>query len=301
MIKSELMDIAFYKQHLKEKKMLADGSIYVYVQCINKFLVPNPDLSKMEPYNDFIIAYSIKKRNTHYYSILKSFIEWKIDDAKIKQKLLNGLLRPPIRNDIKRERIYLSEDKILQVINSLSREKHQVIALIQNLTGVRARDVLSVRQGGIVPEDYKGKPVLRLNLLGKRKKRNVIFIHDKIAQKIIWDFIMKFEGFNDFHFIELGPRKGRQGNINNDDKMMKMNYVWYWQDLKLALNMNGINKEDFATHDLRRCFARRVWEKYKDVHILQGLLNHARADTTLRYLEHSGLKNIDYYEEMQTQ
>ena len=94
--------------------------------------------------------------------------------------------------------------------------------------------------------------------------------------------------------------KGREGALFSDYKMIRMNYMWYWKDLKQALITNGINKKDFATHDLRRCFARRAWERYKDIHVLKNLLNHSKVETTLRYLEQSGLKNIDYFEDMQT-
>ena len=79
-----------------------------------------------------------------------------------------------------------------------------------------------------------------------------------------------------------------------------MNYQWYWADLKQALHKNKISREEFATHDLRRCFARRAWERYKDIYVLKGLLNHVDPKTTLRYLDQSGLKNIDYLREMQS-
>jgi site-specific recombinase XerD len=108
-------------------------------------------------------------------------------------------------------------------------------------------------------------------------------------------------GHNGFYFITTGQSKNRPGSVNNDYKMIRLNYYWYWRDLKQALLRNGIKREDFATHDLRRCFARRAWEKYKDIHVLQGLLHHKNADTTLRYLAQSGLKNIDYLREMQSE
>jgi integrase len=61
----------------------------------------------------------------------------------------------------------------------------------------------------------------------------------------------------------------------------------------------GVDMRMFATHDFRRCFARRVWEKWKDVNILQSVLNHADPKTTLRYLQQSGLRNVDYFKIIQ--
>jgi len=88
--------------------------------------------------------------------------------------------------------------------------------------------------------------------------------------------------------------------MENEYALKKSNYLRYWKDLKYALNVNGIDKEDFATHDFRRCFARKVWEKEKDVYVLQSLLNHTDPKVTLRYLDQSGLKNIDYHKKMQS-
>jgi integrase len=106
--------------------------------------------------------------------------------------------------------------------------------------------------------------------------------------------------YDDYYFIELGAMNKRHGNLNNAYRMYKMNYIWYWRDLKQALGVANVDTTLFATHDFRRCFARRAWEKYKDIHILQSLLNHQRAGTTLRYLNQSGLKNIDYHKDMQS-
>jgi site-specific recombinase XerD len=78
-----------------------------------------------------------------------------------------------------------------------------------------------------------------------------------------------------------------------------MNYTHYWQDLKEAMQSCGVNFNDWATHDMRRAFARRAWSRYKDIHVLQGLLHHANPATTMRYLEQSGLANIDYHYDMQ--
>ena len=73
----------------------------------------------------------------------------------------------------------------------------------------------------------------------------------------------------------------------------------YYKDLKQAMYKLGIDSKSFATHDYRRCYARRVWTKYKDVHVLQELLNHQNPATTMRYLKQSGMQNIDYHKEMQ--
>ena len=150
-----------------------------------------------------------------------------------------------------------------------------------------------------MPETYHDRPVLRMSLLGKGRKRNVVYIHDKIIQDVVMDYVTKNQGYDRYFFLEISPFKGRQRNINSENLLIKMNYQWYWADLKQALQTVGISKDDFSTHDFRRCFARRAWEKTNNIHKLQRLLCHGDPKVTLRYLEQSGLDAIDYHAEMQ--
>jgi integrase len=298
-VKAHITDLSMYRLWLGEKRNLSESSTHVYCEAVERFLKGNPDIDVLEDYNNFIIEHAIKKRCYHYYSALKSFAEYKITDANARARIIDNMIRAEVHNDIKMERKYLEEDEILEVINHLKEAKHRVIAIIQTLTGVRAGDILRLKRDNIMPEEYKGKPVLRINITGKGKKRNVIFIHDEVAQEIILDYITHVFNHDGYYFIELGKMKNRQGDISNEYKLYRMNYSWFWQDLKEALQSCGINFDDWATHDFRRAFARRVWIKYKDIHVLQGLLHHANPAVTMRYLDQSGLANIDYHFDMQ--
>lgn len=299
-MKANVMDSSLYKMWLEDKGRLSEGTINLYVRSIEMFLKKDPDLENLEDYNKFLIKMTIKKRCSHFYAVIRSFIDFKITDTKKKESILKDLVRPKIRHDLVRERRHLSEDKILDVINDLEFKKHRIIAIIQSLTGVRAGDVLRLKEGNILAEDYEGKEVLRLNIVGKRGKRNVIFIHDEVAKEIVLEYVTTNPGIEGYYFLEEGKMNGRHGNLESEWLMVQMNYQWFWADLKQSLNKNKVSKEDFATHDFRRCFARRAWERYKDVYVLKNLLNHVDPKTTLRYLDQSGLKNIDYLKEMQS-
>jgi integrase len=288
-----------YKLWLQEKRNLSESSIQVYCEAVERFLKGNPEIDSLEDYNNFIIEHAIKKRCYHYYSALKAFIEYKITDANIRSHIIDSMIRAQVNNDIKMERKYLNEEEILEVINHIKDSKHRVVALIQCLTGVRAGDVLRLKRDNIMPEEYKDRPVLRINITGKGKKRNVIFIHDEVAQEIIMDYVTHVFNHENYYFIELGKMKNRKGDIRSEYRLYRMNYCHYWQDVKEALQSCGVNFRDWATHDFRRSFARRCWEKYKDIHVLQGMLNHANPTVTLRYLDQSGLKNVDYHYDMQ--
>jgi len=200
---------------------------------------------------------------------------------------------------VKRERRNLEDEKIIDIIVNIKEKKHQIIALVQKLTGVRAGDIMRIPEGNILLEKYKGKDILRLAIIGKGGRRNVVEIFDPIAQKVILDYIEKPSKYTveGYHFLEYSRRvkKASKDFIN----IYLANYNQYFFDLKQALNAVGIMKEEWATHDFRRAFARKVWLKYNNLQTLQNILNHSDPKTTMRYLTQEGLQNIEVYKEMQ--
>lgn len=301
MVKTDLFELSRFNEHLRSKGTLSNNSIRVYMNALEIFLRRNPDVDSIEEYNKFIVEHSIKKRSNHFYSILRTYILFRSISQSQKDDMLKLLIKPGIRHDMKRQRRHINEDKILEVINSLQEYKHKIIAIIQTMTGVRAGDVIRLKKKDAMIEDYEGKPVLRLNIIGKGDRRNIVFIHDEFAQKLIMDYINSSTGWEDFCFIETPKRYIKTSRHTTDDETRYriMSYWWYWKDMKMALNSAHIAYEDFSTHDVRRCFARRVWEKYKDLFVLQNMLNHADPKTSMRYLRGGGLLTIDYSKEMQ--
>lgn len=292
-------DVTLFEDWLKDKGSIKDGTIYLYRGSVEKFLISNPDLDNLDDYNNFLVEMTIKKRCTHYFSALKHFIEFKISGRDAQEKLIKGLLRPKRRFDYKLERKYLPAEKLFEVLNYLDDEKHRIVALIQILTGARVGDILRLIRGHIEADIYEGKQVLKLTIIGKGDRRHIVFIHDPIAQKFIWNYIFNHVNYDKYYFITLGDYGKRIGDTQNEFMLVKMNYQWYWLDLKQALQTAGVDRKLFASHDFRRCFARRVWTKYKDIYILQKLLNHQDPKVTVKYLEQSGLHIIDYQKEVQ--
>jgi integrase len=299
-MRPSLTDIALFDLWMRESTTLADSTRHLYFHCTKRFLAENPDLENIEDYNNFLIERTVKKRAMCYYGAIRKFVEFKIIKKEIRERILDGLLRPPQRHDIKKERKYLTEEKIIEVLNFLHEDRHRIVALIQTLTGVRASDVLRLKTDGVALDTYKNKSTLRLAILGKGQKRHVVYIHDVIAQEIIMKFIKENAVFyKDYIFVKASTSNRRRSIESNDTSVIAMNYNQYLLDLKTALMCSGVDITKFATHDFRRCFARRCWEKWRDVSILQSVLNHADPKTTLNYLTQSGLKNVDYYFEMQ--
>jgi len=286
----------FFEEWLREKKRLSESSIGYYVRVVTKFLneYSQPTLNNL---NEFIINNAIKKRQTAFYSIMKAYVQYKYTDAGDRNQIIDNLVKPPVPDGLKVERETLSEEEILKLINNLEYMKHRIIALIQDLSGIRAGDALRIRRGEIIPEIYDDSNVLKIIIHGKGDKRNVIYIHDDIVQELIINFIIKNRLSDEYYFME---NRSRIEKLNvSGNRNYHANYIAYFRDLKQSMAKTGIEHKSFATHDYRRCYARRVWNKFKDLHVLQELLNHENPATTMRYLKQSGLKNIEYHKQMQ--
>ncbi len=293
------VDTHLFLEFLREKKNLQESSMHVYMITVEDFIMSYKDMYSLENYNDYIIKHAIKKRTSVTYSALKCYIQYKIKDKGAQLIMIEGLIKPPMFTASKRERKYLSEDQIINIINNIKSEKHRTIALIQDLTGIRAGDVLRLKRGDVQPEVYEGKAVLKLITTGKGDKRNVVFIHDGVIQMLIMNYIVNNFISDEYYFMEQKGNKMKGKNFKRFANY-KSNYISYYRDLKQAMYKIGVSHKDFATHDYRRCYARRVWTRYKDLQILQQLLNHASPITTMLYLKHSGLQNVDYHREMQS-
>ena len=181
MTKAQLMDLPLFMMYLNEKTNLSESSVNLYTESIKSFLGGNPDIDKLEDYNNYIIKYAVKSRSTYVYAALKHFIKYLGLDTNLRESLFDSMIKPEIKDPIT-TRVFLNESKRIEVINNLEREKHQVIALLQTMTGVRAGDVLRLRKGRVFYEEEDGKPIVRLELIGKRKKKISTHIYNKDAQ-----------------------------------------------------------------------------------------------------------------------
>lgn len=291
--------IFLFEEYLREKRNLSESSIYRYRLIVERFLIEHSDILSVDEYNKFIINHAIKKRSVYAYSVLKAFIDCVAPDANTRARLKENLIVPENPKNIKHERKYLDEKELVEVINQMKSTRNKVIALIQHMTGVRAGDVLRIPRGNIIPEIYEGNNVLKLVIEGKGEKRNVIYVHDDLAQQIIIDYVIHNVNNTGYYFIEDKSRSSDSSFYTR--RLFDTNYQRYNRDLKEALYKCGHDINDFSTHDYRRCYARRVWTRYKDISVLQKLLHHSNPATTMRYLNQSGLQNIDYHKEMQTE
>jgi len=285
------MDIALFEMYL-DNQHLAPRTIRSYVRVITQFLKGTPDVLDPNSYMDFLIATAVKKRNpANLYAILK-FINFKISDEilrnKIKKKikLLNIKQKPSVHYIDKKP---LTENELSRVLSKLEHHKHYVISLIMFQTGMRIGDILNVLKDAIYYESEQDVPVMKLSYLGKGGKRTTKWVYDMNVAKVIEDYMKQHITDTDYIFVD---RAGRRNNLMRNPKQVTQaqdsNRFYYWEDLKQALRAADVDPSRFAAHSFRRDYARRVWNWSHNIDSLKKMLGHADARTTMVYLEQQG-------------
>lgn len=282
-------DVIDYEEYLKAKG-LSESTIGKYSEIIKSFLASNPDITKIDSYNEYIFEHGIKKRRPYLHNVMRLYIKFKFEKDPRSSSLLRNLLKPK-QEDPKRVVHNLDDETRDTIISLLKNYKHRLIAKIQNATGVRAGDIIRLKRGSIIYEvdETHNIPVMRIDFVGKGKKQFSKWIYDENTQIQIELFIKSNLLDSEYYFLERGFRKCSL------HMHQFINYKEYWKDLKQALEMAGVTYKDWATHDFRRSFARTVWNQAKDPVLLKEMLNHKQFDTTLRYLRGSGLQTKDVY------
>lgn len=79
--------------------------------------------------------------------------------------------------------------------------------------------------------------------------------------------------------------------ITNTWKVKRLNYKYFLNDLKQAMQQIGMSKDSFSVHDFRRCFGVQIYNKTnKDIQALRKALNHSRIETSLLYIKNAGFE-----------
>lgn len=287
------MELLDFEDWLNNKNLRA-GSVYLYVSAVKKFLMTNPDIMKIDDYNEFIFKYGIKKRSNYVYDALRLYIKWKFskENKNIGISIYRNLIKSKV-NDPKKPVRYLDEDTRFEVMGLIKDYKHRIMAKLQNATGVRAADILRLKRGTISYEAYQDKIiVMRIDFEGKGGKNFVKWVFDPDVQTQIDLYVKSNLLDTEYYFLEGGDNAKDPRAL---ELCIRANYNRYLKDLKQALDTYGIDYKTWATHDFRRAFAREVWEMTKDPIVLKEMLNHVQFDTTLRYLRGSGLQVKDVY------
>ena len=324
-MKVDKLDLSLFEAYLKKDtnilpsirkgRDLRDGTVFMYVNAIKSFLESNPNLDSLDSYNNFLGKHVIKSQSKYYYYALKHFIQYKISDSTTRNQLLSGIQTPKVVQG-RFDRKNLDENEIDKVINNLQIPKHKIMASIQKETGLRSCDIFWLRATDIKVEKGITSNKLRLDICGKGGKASVVYIFNtELIDKIIayrdealivktlkLNIPEQTDGFatetgKQLIFMEVLQRRKK---TRNEFELLRINYRRYLNDLKTALNTCGFQMKDWATHDFRRNFAKRFFEKNnRDIYKLKRAMRHSSIDITERYLAQTGLDMDESLRDMQ--
>lgn len=247
-----------FRDYLKEKT--SESSAYTYCKVISTFLkfFGNDSVENM---NLYIEKYWLSKYAFIHYL---RFLGRENDIEKLKKGK---------RGVTKREGVYLERERLKEIIFSIPETHWRVVALLQYLTGARAKDVLRTKKEWIEKIEDDEKIGLKIKMLQKGNRFKVSFI-PKEFKNYIWEFV---ESSGEYPFLKYYSKKGSlETSLSN-------NYVYYWKALKNAAVSWGYNM--FAPHDFRRNFLDLAYTIFKDIRKVRELAGHRNLNWTFLYLK----------------
>jgi len=306
-VRANIMALPLFQRHLEETKNLSESSIAMYVQCIKRFLSGKPDIGSPSSYVTFLVSHAVKKRSYHYVASIKHFVEFYVENTRLKNEILKIIQERGIspQQPVKyMKRLPLNEEEINSIIGALHREKHKIMTYIMYMTGIRIGDVLRIHDNGIYFDKVDGDNVLKISMTAKGQKERIVWVWQMDVANIIFDYVDGLELSNTGYIFSREYERNYKHNdkkVSNQSsyQLRNANYHLFWMDLKESMIKMGIKTDRFAPHEFRRIYAKKAWEKFHDIDVLQNLMGHERATTTLRYLKGEGFHTAEYSKKLQ--
>lgn len=165
---------------------------------------------------------------------------------------------------------FLSKAEAERLLNSISNDKHKLIAMLMLDGGLRVSEVCELVLGDF---DFKNK-VVRVRSLKKRHgkvERRLVPISNRLYQ-LLASYLDKLKN----HSAETALFEGC-----GDRKFISRQAVW--KSLKNYQKKNGF--EPFSPHSLRHSFATHHLASGTKLEEIKTMLGHKRFDTTLIYTQ----------------
>lgn len=128
-------------------------------------------------------------------------------------------------------------------------------------TGLRISDILNLNVADVLNKDY-------ITIIEKKTKKRKKIALNETLQKLIKEFLSS---------------KQKNGALFKTRFNNRLDRVQAYRIIKKACNK--INKDlVVGTHTLRKTFAYHHYKQFKDIALLQKILNHSSPAITLRYI-----------------
>ncbi len=168
---------------------------------------------------------------------------------------------------------YLTQEEIAQFLKAIETypfksdvaARNRLIIKIILFTGIRVSEAINIKLKDIIPQNG----VYLIKIVGKGNKSRVVMIKSEKIQRDLDEWLVKRKCENDLLFC------------NRNGKPLTQAYIS--RVVEKILLSKGIRKEKNGAHMLRHTFATLLYNKSKDLVLVQEALGHASLETSRIY------------------
>lgn len=268
------LELRFAILQSQQKKIYSIGNYTIVIKFCQYVLQENfPYMDKpfdMEFVSDFIWIYTGGKKQTtkaFYSKIIQSFvIEYNINIHKNNSDI--AFYYPP-----KNYSSYLSynerltDNEIKKLFIALNAENIVFSTIIQIIlhTGIRISETLNIKHKDI----YFSQNLYMINIKGKGTIYRLVPLKKEVFFEYYYEYV---KSLSSEEFVFRTRTK----------KAISRHYIY--RKLKKIFFEIGIAKDRDGPHLLRHTFASKLYEKCRDIVLVQECIGHANIETTRRYI-----------------
>lgn len=233
--------------------------------------------------NDFLAIYtsalSAQTRKNYRITLIGFFgyIDKQNEITPMQSYVFGIELKNAIKNSKAKLPSYLKEEEIELFLKALQKypfktptqKRDRLIITLIIYTGMRVSEALNLELKDI---NLEGKFYL-LNIRGKGDKSRVLMIKSELLQEDLKQWL-----------AFRNTLQNIMGNLlfcNQKGKIITQSYIYI--SVEKILRYAGIKKEKMGAHMLRHSFATLLYQKHKDLVLVQETLGHADLNTSRIY------------------
>ena len=181
-------------------------------------------------------------------------------------KLVQAKIKKPVK-----PKMFLTKEKLLEVINNIKKEPYHTIGMLQMATAARAAGIIRLERKKIRQDVTR----IRMTLREKGEKPTIVFL-----RLDFWKLIEPY--YNKGHkyiFMEREAESYGEQQLNTRIITIYKRYLERLQEAARGLSIN------MSTHDIRRSIANNIQIATNDIRITSGVLDHSSYEVTENYLK----------------
>lgn len=256
------MDLIYNLQREMLRRGYSGRTIKTYCQCINKFMnFCKKELNKINKTDikDFIDTYVDKDSPGSTINVNLNAIKFLFEE------MLNKRVTLKIKYSkvAKALPVFLTKEEVIKLFNAVSNEKHKLILELMYSAGLRVSEALNLKR-----IDFEFDRSIGWVRKGKGNKDRPFIIAECLSSRLKDYINLNCENINSYLFL------GRNG---------KLSVRSVQEVIKKAAKRAGIEK-NVHPHTLRHSFATHLIENGYSVGVVQPLMGHNSAETTMTYI-----------------